>query len=143
MATSLRPSRGAANYPKRDRVAEALARRLSLLPSSARQILVGSLNYRVAEVIGAFDDAHEVERRERWLLPIRAAFERLAEESLTRALVIRAQQADASEDVAESAYLTDPSPATRDAWIRALDQQAATNLALRMALVRDSRELRA
>lgn len=84
-----------------------------------------------------------MERRERWLLPIRAAFDRLAEESLTRALILRAQQADASEDVAESAYLADPCPATREAWIRSLDQQAATNMALRMALVRDGRELRA
>lgn len=58
MAISLRPSRAPANYPKRDLVAEALARRLNLLSSSARQILVGSLNYRVAEVIGAFNDAH-------------------------------------------------------------------------------------
>lgn len=140
MATSLRSGTPVRTYTKRDRVAEALAKRLLMKPESAHQVLVGQLNFRVAEIIGAFRDANEPERLERWLGPIRAALEFVAEEPLTRALIIRAQEADAAEDVAESAYLTDPCPATQDHWIRRIREQRVAGLALDMALVRDRRE---
>jgi len=130
----------ARTYLRRDPVAAALGRRLGLKPESAHQVLVGQLNYRTAEVILAHNDVHATERRDRWLTPITAAQAGVAEEPLTRGLIIRAQEADALEDVRESAYLADPSPANRDAWLRALDHQSVCNLALRMALVRDRRE---
>jgi hypothetical protein len=123
--------------PHRDRVAIALGRRLGLLPNSAAQVLKGHLAYRVQQVILAFDETHEFQRRDRWLLPIHAALQGVANEPLSRELWIRAQQADAQEEVAEAAYHTDPNPATRDQLIRALDHQITTSLAVRDALVRE------
>jgi hypothetical protein len=140
MATSLRVRPSPGTYQRRDRVAEALARRLQILPESARQILVGPLAWRAAECINAFRETNEFDRGERWVVPIRAALEHVAEEPLSRTLIVRAQEADAIEDMRESAYLADPSPANRDAWLRALDHQHTCNLALRMALTRDRRE---
>lgn len=140
MGTMLSSGTGSRTYQRHDRVADRLAQRLGMLASSARQVLVGQLNYRVAAVIGAFNDTNELERRERWLLPIRSALESVAEEPLSRALILKAQEADAAEDVCESAFLNDPCPLNRDAWLRALDQQAVTTMALRMALIRDRRE---
>lgn len=140
MDATLPRGTSARTYLRRDRVAEALAKRLQMKPESAHQVLVGPLAWRCAEAINAFHETHEFARGERWAMPIRAALAQVAEEPLTRLLIVRAQEADAAEDVAESAYLANPCPATRDAWIQKLDHQSTCNLALRMALVRDRRE---
>ena len=137
MPESMNTPAGTGDSPHRDRVAVALSRHLGILPSAAGQVLKGQLNYRVRSVILAFNEANEPERRNRWLAPILAALQGVASEPLSRELVIRAQQADAMEEAAESAYHTDPSPGTRECWIRALDHQLTTTLALRDALVRE------
>lgn len=127
------------NSPKRDRVAEALARRLGILPESARQVLMSPVRFKVAEIIASFDDVQEYQRRERWLAPIRAAMENLAWEPYTMELRVAAEEADSEEDKAQTLYREDPTPANRERLIRAKLEQSTTSLAEAMALINEKR----
>lgn len=140
MGATMKASTEGNHYPRRDRVADALAKLLGILPSAARQVLVGQLNWRVALVIRAFSETNEFERRETWLAPIRAAMDGLAFEPNTRELRIRAEQADAEEEIADRMFREDPSPLNRDRLIRAKLAQHATSLAEAMALTNERRE---
>ncbi len=140
MGGTMKVGTESSHYHRRDRVAEALARRLDILPSAARQVLVGQLNWRVAAVIASFNDVNEFERREAWMAPIRAAMDGLAFEANTRELRIRAEQADAEEEIADRAFREDPSPLNRDRLIRAKMAQSTTSLAEAMALINERRQ---
>jgi hypothetical protein len=126
---------------QRDPVARAYGQRIGQTPDSARKILYsGDLPYRVVEAIGAFDDVHEFERRERWLAPIRAALLKVAFEPFSADLMRKAQAADAAEEVAQTEFQLSGGPVERDRYVRALIEQATTSYALAMALIREKRE---
>jgi hypothetical protein len=133
------PVRAGESKGERDRVAIALGRRLYLTPDSARKVIYGDLPFRVAQVIGAFEDVGDWERRERWLAPIRAAQQKVAFEPYSEDLLKRAQRADSDEENAQTDFQLHGA-AARDRYIQALIEQATTSYALAMALINERRE---
>lgn len=135
------PARTGGGKGERDAVAQALTRLLGMgSPEAARKVIYGDLPYRVVQIIRAFDEVGDWERRERWVAPIRAALQKVAFEPYSKELLLRAQVADSDEEVAQTAFQNDAGPLTRDRYIKALIDQATTSYALAMALINERRE---
>ena len=119
-----------------DPVAQYLSPRLGLAPKTVEHMLrhgPRAVNELAAEIVRAFVTLGDHVRLARFLAPIRAA-----EAGFTSAfsgdLVQRAQQADAVEDVTESAYLMSQNPDELRRWKHRLELQLATTLELLTAI---------
>lgn len=115
-------------------VAVALGRRLGLTPGSAHQVLHGELAHRTAAVIESFATCRRFEELAAWDAPIRAAYESIQALPLTGDAIVSAQDADLSEDQAESRYHANPCRDTAQVWIRALTREAAHQQQMAQAL---------
>lgn len=121
-------------------VALVLARKLGLTPGSAHQVLHGQLAHRAGAVIESFAEVRRFEELAAWDVPIRAAYDAVQALPLTGEMIVTAQDADLSEDQAESRYHQHPCRETAQVWVRAIlremarQQQAATALAARWDL---------
>lgn len=121
--------------PVQDRVAAYAAPRLGLEASTVGQLIRGraAVNVRCAEIIRAFRALGDEKRLVRFMSPILAAYEQREAPPFCAATFRLAQEADSREEVAETAYLSDPTDANLDRWIRALEEQQQRGDALLMS----------
>lgn len=124
------------HYTPHDRVAAYVAPRLGMTPGSVEQLIRGraAVNDRAAEIIKAFRALGDNERLERFVRPIFDAYEQREAPPLCSATWMLAQEADASEDVAELRYQLEPTDQNLERLIQAKDREIARAVALRAAL---------
>jgi hypothetical protein len=71
---------------------------------------------------------------ERLVAPVEVALAAAPVPAFGASVVLMAQEADMSEDVAEAQYHAAPSPATLRTWLRAIDAQRAAHRTLRTSI---------
>jgi hypothetical protein len=141
LTRTVRPRGVSVQYPRRNgvRVDQALARELGISEARSHRILYQwpRLLDVVPAAIRAYRDAGDLLGLARLSAVADAARAAVASERprLTAALLVGAQDADATEEVAETAYHTNPGRATAEAFVRALDRQQFAAATLRAALV--------
>lgn len=91
------------------------------------------INVRAAAIITGLLDVNAVERAAKFYAPILAAMERIKPLPV-REVMPTAQQADANDEPAETAYALNPSRDTRRAFIQRTKRQLITTLQLLVAL---------
>ena len=124
-----------------DPVARYVAPRLGMRPASVEQ-LMKQVNHRCAAIVAAFVALGDLERGERFVRPIVAAWDQRQAPPLVDATWHLAQQADAGEEVAELAYQLDPSETNLDRLIRSKDREILHAIALRDALLEEQQRRR-
>jgi hypothetical protein len=121
------------------RVDDVLARELGVSPARAHRLLYQHprLLDVVPAAIVAYREAGDLLGLARLSATAEAARMAVTAERprLTAALCVRAQEPDATEETAETAYHTQPNRDTAEAWVRALDRQQLGAAAVRAALV--------
>lgn len=138
MPTETRPRRrwrdGAESSatPNIGRAAQLAAQEIGCQPKTAAHH-ISEVKFVAAAIVRAYRRTADEAGLEAFLRPIRQAQEGSPRE-VTDELVLDEQTADSREDEAEVAYLRNPTPATRDTWIRQLRRQAALTSALADAL---------
>lgn len=137
LTRTLAPGAAVAKYPRRDgvRVDTVFARELGISEARGHRALYE--HPRLVDMVRAAVVAYRETGDLLGLTRLKAAVEAgdMVAERLTGALFVAAQEADAAEEVAETAYLAQPSRATAEAFVRALDKQQMTAATLRAALV--------
>lgn len=115
-------------------VARLLAPKLGLTEGSAHQVLHGHLAHRAAAVIESFYEAGDYEGLTRWAAPIVAALDRYPIVPVSPDLLVAAQEADAAEDVAETAYHVHRSRDAALEWFRRLLRESSHAMRLARGL---------
>jgi len=137
LTRTLAPGARAVQYPVRDgvRVDVAMGRVLGISATRCHRILYEFP--RLLDVVQAAVQAYREAGDILGLVRLKATVEAadMAAERLTGALCVAAQEADAAEEVAETAYHANPCRATAEAFVRALDKQQLAAATLRAALV--------
>jgi hypothetical protein len=118
------------------RWATVLARRTGKRPATHEAELHGRepLQGRLAGHIDAMASVGYWRGIAKIVAPIRAAVSQLPDMDMTPALFRLVQEADAAEEVAETTFLSSPSPATLRAWRLALEGQMGADLLLHRAI---------
>jgi hypothetical protein len=137
LTRTLTPRARIGQYSRRDgvRVDAALAQELGISEARAHRLLYSwpRLLDVVAAAVRAYRTAGDLVGLHRLAETARAA---TTERPILRpALLIAAQDADAAEEVAETAYHTNPCRATAEAFVRAQDKQQLHAALVRAALV--------
>lgn len=124
-----------------DPIARALAQKWGRTPKTVEHELSGphSIFLRCADAIREYRAQGAENRLARASRELLAALEGREAPPLCAAVWHQAAEADAAEEVCESDYRHDPSPANRDRYIRALDREILRQTALRDALLADER----
>jgi hypothetical protein len=136
MALTISPRVTKQHYASPDGVTRRLAEALGRSIGGTHQLLDGPTSpfarvERVLQIaVASGHTAWAATRVERF-----ARLVRQARVPYSAALALDAQTADLAEDVAETNYHLNPSPDTRDEWVRTIDKSVLRLLAVRDALV--------
>lgn len=133
MATTLRPDTARRYSGKGSTVAARAAADLGLTAASAQQVLK-HLPARLATLITHALAMGRTEAAERMFAPVEAAYAMTPRVSLAAAVAAH-HEADTLEELAQHAWLVEPSEANRRKWVSALDREMAATRQLRRALV--------
>ena len=136
------PPSSCRRYRAPARFAVLAARRLGMRPVSVEQMVHGYLPVqdRLEAILEGAIATGDVAVIEKVLRPIERAKRRLEAIQLTPDLIRRAQTADAAEDVAESACLSDRTPERVREWLLSIRSELALLLEIEGALVRELSE---
>lgn len=126
----------ARNNPRRDAVVEAFQLALGIKrPETARQQLM-QLPRRACAAIMAYRVHGTPERYQSYVAPIESLLSAVRPTGpLTASMLVSEQSADGAEDVAETAFQANPSRATAEAFVRAIDCHMARAQLVRAAVV--------
>lgn len=134
--TTLAPGKGRRYTRRPPAWAAYAAPKAGLKPETLEHYVKGrcEIALRFAALVEAAVVLGDRRLLDKLLAPVDAAMARLPEEPLTPELIRDVQSSDLAEDVAESAFLSDPTPEHRVAWANAVRVERASRLRLLMAL---------
>lgn len=96
-----------------------------------------AIHERMGHIIRALVATGDTTTLAKVLTPIHAALATEPADELTPALITRAQEADVEEEISETRYLTEATPAHLRAWRVALETQMGLARRLHQAMIRE------
>lgn len=106
-----------------ERADEAAARMLGIGPDRAKKLRLGLIAQSITSILTAC--RNDPEKRENFRRAVLDAAAETAQPVLSPSLLLACQEADSAEDVAEVAYLSEPSEANRENLARKIERDIA------------------
>lgn len=125
---------------RRERLAARVARRFGITEGTAEQWLYDPDQGVARRMAGILEECHafgDPKALGRQLVPVVAAQRGIYATRSTAALAMQAQTADVDEELAEKAHDLNPSRATAEQLVRALDVEITLQIERRQALVNE------